>query len=115
MGDIVTDVGDEVSLGLFNGEAGDLFQHFELALLDHRHFLLLGVHGGDLAVEVIALLFYGIDLAVKIFFLLLQAAFLLLQLGTACLFLPLVFGAAFVYFFLCLDESFTFLALGTLY
>ena len=115
VGHIVTDVVDQVGLGLLHGKAGDLLQHFQLAFLDQGHFLLLCFHSGDLVVQGVALLLDGIDLPVKVFFLLLKAAFLLLQVRTAFLYFPLIFGAAFVYFFLCLDESLSLLALGALY
>ena len=112
MGDLVPHIGDDVGLGLLHGEAGDLFQHLQLAFLDKSHFLLLRFHSGDLVAQRLALLLDRVGLAVEGFFLLLQAAFLLLDLGAARLFLPLIFGAGFVYFFLCLDESFTLFALG---
>ena len=87
----------------------EIFEHFELALLHQSDFLLLCFHSGDLAAENVVLLLDGVQLSVKIFFLLLVAALLLGQLGAALLDLPLVFRAAFVYFFLCLKESFLFL------
>ena len=115
VGDLVADAGDQIILGLFDGEAGDLLEHFELALLHQSDFLLLCFHSGDLAAENVVLLLDGVQLSVKIFFLLLVAALLLGQLGAALLDLPLVFRAAFVYFFLCLKESFSLLALRTFY
>ena len=69
--DVVSDVGDEVGLCLLNGEAGDLLQHFKLALLDKSDLLLLRLNCGDLRRQVVVLLLDGIELAVKIFFLLL--------------------------------------------
>ena len=68
-----------------------------------------------LSARVSFLLLKRVCLAVKVFFLLLKSSLLLLQVGTACLFLALELRATFVYFFLCLDESFTFFALGALY
>ncbi len=112
---ILTDAVDEVSLGILNGEAGDLLEHFELTALDLSDFLLLCFCGGYLSGELFALLFDSVCFSVEVFFLLLKAAFLLLNLGAARLFFPLEFGAVFVYFFLCLYESFSFLALGVLY
>ena len=113
VGHIVLDVGDDVGLGLLHGEAGDLFQHFQLALFDQGHFRLLGFHGRDLVGQGLALFLQGVGLAVQGLLLLLKAAFLLLHLAAALLFFPLVLGAASVYFFLCLYESFSLLALGT--
>ncbi len=94
VGHIVTDVGDKVGLGLLHGEAGDLLQHFKLALLYKGDLLLLRFGSGDLAVERVVLLLDGIDLPVERLLLLLQTAFLLLQLGAARLLLPLILGRA---------------------
>ena len=115
VGHIVSDVGNQVGLGLIHGEAGDLFQHLKLTLLYQGNFLLLIFHGSNLVVERVALFLNGIYLPVEVFLLLLKAAFLLLELASALLDFPLILGAAFVYFFLCLNESFSFLALSTLY
>lgn len=86
-----------------------LFEHFELALLDKCYLLLLRFDVGYLACKSFVLALKRVCLAVKVFFLLLKSSLLLLQVGTACLFLALELRATFVYFFLCLDESFTFL------
>ena len=115
VGHIVPDVGDQVGLGFLNGEAGDFLQHFQLALLDQSDLLLLRLYCGDLVAEGVVLLLNGIQLPVQVFFLLLQAALLLLQLGAALLYFPLVLRAAFVYFFLCLYESLSLLALCAFY
>ena len=64
----------------------------------------------DLARQGLVLLLGGVDLPVQVLLLLLKAALLLGQLGSALLYLPLVLGAVFVYFFLCPTESFPFLA-----
>ena len=114
VGHVVPHVGDDVGLGLLHGEAGDALKHLELALLDLGDLRLLGFRRSDLARERLALFLDRVGLAVQGLLLLLKAALLLLQLGTASLFLPLVLGAAFVYFFLCLNESFSLLALGAL-
>ena len=114
MGHIVPHGGDDVGLGLLHGEAGDLLQHLQLALLDQSHLGLLGLHRGDLVGQGLVLLFQGVGLAVQALLLLLKAALLLLQLGPTGLLLPLVLGAAFVYFFLCLYEGFSLFALCTL-
>ena len=106
---------DEVCFCLIGRVSRYLFEHFELALLDKGYLVLLIFDIGYLAGKSFVLALKGIGLAVKVFFLLLKASFLLLQVGTACLFFALEFRAAFVYFFLCLDESLTFLALGALY
>ena len=115
MGHIVPDIGDQVGLGFLNGKAGDFFQHFHLALLDQSDLLLLCLYRGDLVAEGVVLLFDRIQLSVQILFLLLQAALLLLQLRAALFHFPLVLGAAFVYFFLCLYESLSLLALCAFY
>ena len=115
MGHIVPDVGDQVGLGFLNGEAGNLLQHFQLALLDQSDLLLLRLYRGDFIAERVIFLLNRVQLSVQVLFLLLQAALLLLQLGAALLDFPLVFGAAFVYFFLCLYESFSLLALCAFY
>ena len=114
VGHIILHIGDDVSLGLFHGESGDFLQHFQLAFLDQRDLGLLGLGRGDLVGQGLALFFQRVSLAIQGLLLLLKAAFLLLHLAAALLFLPLVLGAAFVYFFLCLYESFSLLALGTL-
>ena len=77
---IVTDVGDKVLLCLLDGEARNLFEQFKLALLDERDLMLLILNSGDLVVERVALALDSVHLFVEIFFLLLEAAFLLLQL-----------------------------------
>ena len=115
MGDLVADVGDQVGLGLLDGEAGDLLQHLHLALLEHRDLLLLGVRSGDLRGQGLVLLVGGVELAVQVLLLLLKAALLLRQLGPALLDFPLILGAVLVYFFFCLNESFSLFALCTLY
>ena len=113
--DLVLEGVDEVCLCLIDRVAGHLFEHFELALLDKSYLLLLRLYIGYLAGKSLVLALKGIGLAVKVFFLLLKSSFLLLQVGTACLFFALELRAVFVYFFLCLDESLTFFALGALY
>ena len=114
VGHVVPHVGDDVGLCLLHGEAGDPLEHLELALLDLRDLGLLGLGLGDPVGQGLALFLYRVGLAVEGLLLLLKAALLFLQLGTASLFFPLIFGAAFVYFFLCLYESFSLLALCAL-
>jgi hypothetical protein len=112
VGHIVAEIGDDIGLGFFHGEAGDALEHFELALLDLGDIGLVGVGVRDLLGKSLALFVKSVGLAVESLLLLLKAALLLLHLAAAQLFFPLIFGAAFVYFFLCLYESFSFLALG---
>ena len=115
VGDILADVVNQIVLGLVHRKTGNLFEHFQLALLDQLDLSLLGLDGRDLLAQVLVFLFQGIGLAVQRLFLLLQAALLLLHLSPAQLFLSLKLRAVFVYFFLCLHESFAFLALGAFY
>ena len=115
MGDILADIVNQVILGLVRRKPGNLFEHFQLALLDQLDLSLLGIDGRDFLTQGLAFLFQGIGLAVKRFFFLLQAAFLLLHLSPAQFFFSLKLRAVFVYFFLCLHESFAFLALGAFY
>jgi hypothetical protein len=77
------DVAQKVILGLLLGEAGDLFEHGGLTLLDGGDLLLLGLDRGDLVGQVLFLLLVEVQLLVEGFFLLLQPAFLLLQLRAA--------------------------------
>ena len=114
VGDLVADVGDEVGLRLFHGEAGDLFQHFKLALLHKADLLLLRFGGGDFVLQGLVLLLGRVDLLVQVLLLLLKAALLLGQLCSAFLDFPLVLGAASVYLFLCLYKRLSLLALGAL-
>ena len=106
---------DQVCFCLIYRVSRYFFEHFELALLDKCYLLLLRFDVGYLACKSFVLALKRVCLAVKVFFLLLKSSLLLLQVGTACLFLALELRATFVYFFLCLDESFTFFALGALY
>ena len=112
---VILDGVDQINLCFFSAEAGDFFQHLQLALFQGCNFLLLLFDGSDFGIERIRLLLNGVSLAVERFLLLLQAVFLLFQLGTALLFFPFIFGTVFVYFFLCLQESLLFLALRTFY
>ena len=103
-----------VRLGFLYRVAGNLLQHFELALLDKCDFLLLSLGSRNFMIQSLGLAFKCVGLSVEVFFLLLKSSLLLLQVGTTCLFFPLILRAVFVYFFLCFDESLTFLALGAL-
>ena len=85
---VVFDGVDQIKLCLFRAEAGDFFQHLQLALFQGCYFLLLLFNGSDLSVERIRLLLDCICFAVERFLLLLKAMFLLFQLGTALLLFP---------------------------
>ena len=98
-------LGDQVLLGLLGGEAGDALQHFRLAALDDLDLLVFLVDGRVLLGQGLFLLFNGLGLAVEVFFLLLQAVFLPLQVGSACLFFLLVLAAAFQNLFLCFQQG----------
>ena len=115
MRDVVLDVFNQIGFGFVYGETGDFFQHLKLALFDQGNFGLLRFHGSDLGAEGFVLLLQCVGLAVEGFFLLLKAAFLLLHLTAAQLLFPLKFRAVFVYFFLCLHESFSLFALCIFY
>ena len=71
MGDLVTHIINKVGLGVLNREAGDFLQHLKLALFDKSNFFLLRVGSGNLAVQRVALLLHGVNLAVKSFLFLL--------------------------------------------
>ena len=72
MGHFALHLLNEVFLGLVSGEAGDLFQHSRLALLDGADLLLFLLHGCVLLGQRFFLLLNGLQLAVQIFFLLLH-------------------------------------------
>jgi len=74
---------NEVFLGLVSGEAGDLFQHSRLALLDGADLLLLLLYSRMLLRQRFLFFLNGFQLAVQVLFLLLQAVFLPLQVGSA--------------------------------
>ena len=86
-------LGHQLGLGLLDGQTGDLFQHFQLAGLEGGHLFPLLVQLLELLGELFFLGFDALILAVQGFFLLLDAAFLLLNFGAALLALALVFGA----------------------
>ena len=115
VGNVIADAVDEVGLGFLNRKAGDLFQHFELALLDHADLLLLLLGSGDLIGKGLILFLCGVQFLVQVLFLLLKAAFLLGQFCSAFLHFPLILGAVSVYLFLRLNKRLSLLALGALY
>ena len=106
MGHFALHLLNEVFLGLVSGEAGDLFQHSRLALLDGADLLLFLLHGRVLLGQRFFLLLNGLQLAVQIFFLLLQAVFLSLQIGSAGFFFLLGFQQRFLLFALGVADRF---------
>ena len=81
-----------IVLGLLLAEAGDLFQHFKLALFDLLHFLQPFLGLSLAALQRFFLLFQVVDLLIQVFFLLLQAVFLPLDLAATFLQLPVRFA-----------------------
>ena len=112
MGHFALHLLDEVILCLVSGEAGDLFQHSRLALLDGVDLLLFLLHGRVLLSQRFFLLLNGLQLAVQVFFLLLQTVFLPLQIGSAGFFFLLVISTAFQDLFLGFQQRFLLFALG---
>ena len=104
----------EVCFGLIRGKAGDFFQHRRLALLNGLNLLLFLFHSGVLLCKGFFFFLNGLQLAVQIFFLLLQAVFLSLQIGSAGFFFLLVVSAAFENLLLGLQQRFLLLGLGAL-
>ena len=97
-----------MGLGFLNGQAGDLFQHLQLALFDGGDFFLLLLQLLQLLAELFLL---GLDifiLPVDGLFLLLDAALLLLDLGAALLTFLFIFGPGAENFFPGLYDGFAF-------
>ena len=84
---------EDVGLGFFLRQAGDLFQNLHLAALERIDLFLLLVDGRDLLGQIVLFLLVKIDLLVKGFFLLLQTALLLGDFRAALLDLLLIFAA----------------------
>ena len=112
--DFGLDVRDEVGLGLVHGVAGDLLEHFELALLDELDLLLLRLGLSDLLVQGLGLFFKRVVLAVERLLLLLEPALLLGELRPALLDLALVFVAALVDLLAGFDQRLALFRLGGL-
>ena len=78
-GDIVPgvflDTANEVFLGFFLGESGDLFQHALLLIDDLLDLLVFPFQLFVTGLHALFLAFQGFDLLVKTFFLILQVAF----------------------------------------
>ena len=91
--DIFLDALEDVGLGLFLRQAGDLLQDLHLAALERLDLFLLLVDGRDPLGQLVLFLLMKIDLLVKGFFLLLQTALLLGDLCAALLDLAFVFAA----------------------
>ncbi|MPM66611.1 hypothetical protein SDC9_113521 [bioreactor metagenome] len=107
-------LGNEIGLGLLGRKARDPFQQLQLAALYGIHlnagFLQLGEPVG----QVFFLLFDGFQLPVQVFFLLLEPALLLGQVGAAFPDFTLVFVAGLKDFFLCFYQRFPLFAFGAL-
>ena len=72
---VFLDTANEVFLGFFLGESGDLFQHALLLIDDLLNFLVFPFQLFVTGLHALFLAFQGFDLLVKTFFLVLQAAF----------------------------------------
>ena len=105
---------DQVLLGFLGGKAGDALQHFRLAALDELDLLLLAVSGGMLGSQRFFLFLDLLGLVIEVFFLLLQTALLLLQVGAAFLDFLLVFVSGAQDLLLRFHQCFAFLTLAIL-
>ena len=114
MGHFGLHLGDEVILGLVGGEAGDALQHLGLAALDDLNFFVCLVGGGMLGRQRLLFLLDGVHLVIEVFFLLLQAPLLLLQVGPPLLHFLLVLAAGLQNLFLGLHKGLSFLAFRAL-
>ena len=113
MGDLGLHLSDQVFLGLLGGEAGDALQHLRLAALDGADLLRFTCPAAAcLCGRRLLLLLDRIGLAVEVFFLLLQSALLLLEVGAAFLDFLLVLGAALQNLFFCFQKYLSLLILG---
>ena len=100
-------LGDQVILGLVGGKAGNALQHLGLAALDDLDLLVFLVGGGVLGSQRLLLLLDGVHLVIEVFFLLLQAALLLLQVGAPLLHFLLVLAAGLQNLFLGFKKCFS--------
>ena len=110
----VFEILQQVVLSLLLRQAGELFQRFELALLDHFDLVLRGGNICLTAAEIVFLAFEGVELLVERLFLLLEAALLLLQVGAALLDFLFVFGSGFMNFLFRFHEHLALLILAAL-
>ena len=85
VGDVVLQLLDEVALGLLHGQAGDLFQQLQLAVLQLVQLLLLRLQLGDAGVDVLLLALQVLQLAVQVLLLGVQPVLLALDLAAAVL------------------------------
>ena len=104
----------ELAAGLVLRQAGDLFQHFELALFDEVDLLLRRLNGSLALAQIVLLALEGVHLLVEGLLLLLKAALLLLKIGAALLDFSLVFGTVFMDLLFCLDEHLALLVFAAL-
>ena len=100
-------LGDQVILGLVGSKAGNALQHLGLAALDDLDLLVFLVGGGVLGSQRLLLLLDGVHLVIEVFFLLLQAALLLLQVGAPLLHFLLVLAAGLQNLFLGFKKCFS--------
>ena len=107
-------LGDQIGLGLLGGEAGNPLQHLRLAALDDFDLLVFLVDGRMLLGQGLLSLLQSLGLAVEVLFLLLQAVFLPLQVGSARLLFLLVLAAVLQNLFFGFQQCLFFLGLGAL-
>ena len=100
--------------GILLCQTGNFLQHFKLTFFNEIDFLLRGGNSGLTLVEVVLLALESVHFFVEGLFLLLQTAFLLLQIGTAFFDFFFVFGAVFMDFFLGFYQHFAFLVFAAL-
>ncbi|CAN4072520.1 choloylglycine hydrolase, partial [Dysosmobacter welbionis] len=105
---------DQIGLGLLGGEAGNPLQHLRLAALDDFDLLVFLVDGRMLLGQGLLSLLQSLGLAVEVLFLLLQAVFLPLQVGSARLLFLLVLAAVLQNLFFGFQQCLFFLGLGAL-
>ena len=105
---VIFDGLQQALLGLLLGQTGNLFQLFQVLLLDLLHLCLGLIHISHAAGELFFFSFKGIRLFVQRFFLLLETAFLLAQFRATLFDFFFVFGTGSVDFILGFQEHFLF-------
>ena len=105
---------DQIGFSVLCGQSGDLFQCFQLGCLDLFHFLPSTVGSGDAVLQLFLLFLHGIGLAIQVFLLGLQTAFLLGEFRAAFLYFLFVKAALFMNFFPGFHQCFALLALSGL-
>ena len=112
--ELVLKLRQQVALSLFGGIAGDLLEHFELALLKSLDLRELLVSFFELFVDLFFLFLDVIKLAVKGFFFLLDSAFLTLNFFASVGNFLLAFGSEPVDFVLALKNYLFLFSFGSL-